>query len=381
MVNTIIQRGQRLGLKEIVPSKKFKVGVYINNPELVVDFACFGLDSSGKLSDERYMTFFNQPSTPCGGVEIMNTTGNNIVFSMNLEKIPSNIHRLIITAAIDGNGTMSQLRDGYVRFILNDKEATRFDFTGADFASEKALILLEIYRKNDEWRVCATGQGFNGGLDTLVKHFGGVVEPILAESSAAQDKNIISHIDFDGHVYDVHNFNGIVINSNKRSQTIYTESDSRMTNNGHINTRHSSRTTIFDDVIVRNHLGKEHHLRLLNWDYTCGIGNELNFYWINIDNVKVYLMLKNYTTDEILFKEDQVGTTFYGFYTMPTIILAICLPLPMGVIWAGLLNVSEFLGYAFLLMAYPYAIFLHVKKKKMAKELVDRTKLFLLSVI
>jgi tellurite resistance protein TerA len=37
---------------------------------LVVDISCFGLDAAQKLSDERYMTFFNQPKTPCGGVAI-----------------------------------------------------------------------------------------------------------------------------------------------------------------------------------------------------------------------------------------------------------------------------------------------------------------------
>ncbi len=192
MVNSRIQRGQRLNLKDIVPSKKFQLGAYINNTDIVVDFSCFGLDASGKLSDDRYMTFFNQPLTPCGGVQIGNATGDSIVFSIDLEKIPFNINSLIITAAIDGNGSMSQLRDGYVRFILNDgQDITRFSFNGADFASEKALMLLEIYRKNDDWRVCATGQGFNGGLQALVKHFGGIVTaPVLAEASLVNDKSI-----------------------------------------------------------------------------------------------------------------------------------------------------------------------------------------------
>ena len=35
----------------------------------------------------------------------------------------------------------------------------------------------EFYRKNGEWRFCAVAQGFNGGLEALVKHFGGDVAP------------------------------------------------------------------------------------------------------------------------------------------------------------------------------------------------------------
>ena len=33
-----------------------------------VDVSCFGLDSRGHLSDDRYMTFYNQPTSPCSSV-------------------------------------------------------------------------------------------------------------------------------------------------------------------------------------------------------------------------------------------------------------------------------------------------------------------------
>ena len=36
-------------------------------------------------------------------------------------------------------------------------------------------MLTEIYFKNDLWRMAAIGQGFNGGLTALVRHFGGEV--------------------------------------------------------------------------------------------------------------------------------------------------------------------------------------------------------------
>jgi stress response protein SCP2 len=33
--------------------------------QFYLDIASFGLDPQYKLSDERYMTFYNQPKTPC----------------------------------------------------------------------------------------------------------------------------------------------------------------------------------------------------------------------------------------------------------------------------------------------------------------------------
>jgi tellurite resistance protein TerA len=46
-------------------------------------------------------------------------------------------------------------------------------------------MLLEIYKKDGIWRLCAVGQGFNGGLDALVQHFGGEVAGKPAPAPAA----------------------------------------------------------------------------------------------------------------------------------------------------------------------------------------------------
>jgi tellurite resistance protein TerA len=56
-----------------------------------------------------------------------------------------------------------------------------YAFSGSEFGQEKALMMGEIYNKGG-WRIAAVGQGFNGGLDALLKHFGGEV---LEEQAAA----------------------------------------------------------------------------------------------------------------------------------------------------------------------------------------------------
>ncbi|MGQ9660594.1 MAG: VWA domain-containing protein [Thermochromatium sp.] len=78
-------------------------------------------------------------------------------------------------AAIDGAGTMRQLTAGRVCLIENEQIKATFALRGSDFADERALMLAEIYRKGGAWRLSATGQGFNGGLDALVRHFGGEI--------------------------------------------------------------------------------------------------------------------------------------------------------------------------------------------------------------
>ncbi len=187
-----LSKGQRLRVAELVPSGALQIGLAAQG--MALDFACFGLDGAGKLSDERYMTFFNQPLTPCGGVQLDNRPGDAAGFAFQLARLPATIARLVIVASIDGEGSMAGLGSGHLRLLDGSRDIARFPFSGADFAQERAVMLGELYRKDGEWRFMAVGQGFNGGLDALVRHFGGsVAEPEAAPAAppvAAADTRV-----------------------------------------------------------------------------------------------------------------------------------------------------------------------------------------------
>ena len=178
-----LSRGERLPLAPHVPSGDLQVGLSICG--LTPDFACFGLDAQGKLVDDRYMTFFNQPTTPCGGIALGAVGPDKDGFTVRLGRLPASVERIVITATID-NGAMSQLASGHLRLVGQDGEFARFDVTGRDFAAEQAVMLGEIYRKDKQWRFMAVAQGFNGGLAALVHHFGATVaEPAAASTPPA----------------------------------------------------------------------------------------------------------------------------------------------------------------------------------------------------
>ena len=171
-----IAKGQRLALTAFLgQADSFGIGLFVSGSPNPIDFACFGLDAAGKLSNDAYMTFFNQPKTPCGAVELATPENDNLGFLCQLNKLPSSIERLVFTAAMDGNSTMREIANGYLRFLVAGQEVARFAFSGSDFQDEKALMLGELYRKDGTWRFTAIGQGFNGGLADLVKHFGAEV--------------------------------------------------------------------------------------------------------------------------------------------------------------------------------------------------------------
>ena len=175
-------RGQRAKLDQLAPgARQFTLEVKVQSATLpVFDFVCFGLDANGKLSDDRYMVFFNQKSAPDEAIGLSELTDQSAQFAFDLDKLPPAIERLVFTLSIDGVGAMNAL--GASELILSsDQPLMRYRFSGTDFTTEGALMLAEVYRKDGVWRAWASGQGFAGDLSALLAHFGGEV----AEESAS----------------------------------------------------------------------------------------------------------------------------------------------------------------------------------------------------
>jgi stress response protein SCP2/uncharacterized protein (AIM24 family) len=182
------QRGHKARISDLTAGTDLYVGVQITGPGLTFDISCFGLDADERLSDDRYFIFFNQPKSPEESVQLLGAqAGDTESFRVTLDKIPSQIQKLSFTATVDGVGQMSQVAPGYIRIVAGGEEVARYSFTGAEFSTERAVMLGDFYLK-DVWRFAAVGQGFDGGLDALLQNFGGEVaeeEPAAAPAPQA----------------------------------------------------------------------------------------------------------------------------------------------------------------------------------------------------
>jgi tellurite resistance protein TerA len=167
------RRGQKGKLGDLGLGGRFDIGIELQAGGGAIDISCFGLDAAERLGDDRYMVFYNQPATPRGEVSLVVAPGR-ATFRVDLDALPQSIAKLVFTAALDGNGTLRDCE----RASLRLGDALEFTLSGADFAAEKAVILGELYRKDGQWRFGAVGQGFDGGLSALLKHFGGVEAPL-----------------------------------------------------------------------------------------------------------------------------------------------------------------------------------------------------------
>ncbi|MFI6209528.1 TerD family protein [Streptomyces sp. NPDC051041] len=169
------QRGHKARISDLTAGTDLYVGVQISGPGLTFDISCFGLDADERLSDDRYFVFYNQPKSPEEAVQLLGPqAGDTESFRVTLDRIPPQIHRLSFTATIDGAGQMSQIAPGYLRIVAGGEEVARYPFDGSEFSTERAVMLGDFYRK-DVWRFAAVGQGFDGGLEALLKNFGGEV--------------------------------------------------------------------------------------------------------------------------------------------------------------------------------------------------------------
>ncbi|MGW0966146.1 TerD family protein [Streptomyces sp. NPDC002516] len=169
------QRGHKAKISDLTAGTDLYVGVQITGPGLTFDISCFGLDADERLSDDRYFVFFNQPKSPEESIQLLGAqSGDTESFRVTLDRIPARIQKLSFTATIDGAGQMSQIAPGYLRVVAGGEEVARYAFSGAEFSTERAVMLGDFYLK-DVWRFAAVGQGFDGGLEALLKNFGGEV--------------------------------------------------------------------------------------------------------------------------------------------------------------------------------------------------------------
>ncbi|WHE86419.1 VWA domain-containing protein [Lachnoanaerobaculum gingivalis] len=181
----------------MVKGWKDKLGNYINlNENIFVDmkakgnaeydFCCFGVDEGGKLSDDRYMIFYNQKMSPKAEIKVEDIV-DGVRYTLNLPTIPDFINRLVFTVSIDGDKTMGEMNSLETKVYQSGAKDIEMTLGGNDFSNEKAVIVMEIYRK-DVWRIGCVASGFDGGLSALLKYFGGeeVVSEPVQESVVAE---------------------------------------------------------------------------------------------------------------------------------------------------------------------------------------------------
>lgn len=184
-----LQKGGNVSLSKEAPGlSRFLLGLgwdtrKSDGADFDLDASAFLVDANGKVRSDADFIFFNQPAAADQSVVHQgdNLTGegdgDDEVIVVDLSKIAADVDKVVIGVTIHEAETRKQnfgmVSNAFVRVVdeKSDEEVVRYDLS-EDFSTETALVFGEIYRRDDEWKFRAVGQGFQGGLGPMARSFG-----------------------------------------------------------------------------------------------------------------------------------------------------------------------------------------------------------------
>ncbi|MDQ0943382.1 TerD family protein [Streptomyces sp. V1I1] len=139
------------------------------------DVSVLLLDDNGKVRSDADFFFYNNPAAADGSVQLLGKTptdsGSEDRISLDLTAVPPNVERIVVAASQYGGSCFGELDD--LRVTLADRSGEALlGFSIADAGVESAFIFGELYRRGEEWKFRAIGQGYETGLAGLATDFG-----------------------------------------------------------------------------------------------------------------------------------------------------------------------------------------------------------------
>jgi tellurite resistance protein TerA len=135
------------------------------------DVSAYLLGESGKVRGDHDMVFFNQTSGGDGAVRLSPGSGTSS-FEIDLGRVPAQIAKIVLCVTIDKVPNLGGVSGARIEVKGADGAALAAYDPDLGGATEAAMTFGELYRRNDEWKFRAVGQGFNGGLGPLARSFG-----------------------------------------------------------------------------------------------------------------------------------------------------------------------------------------------------------------
>lgn len=171
------------GLKNIHIGLGWDINATSTGSDFDLDASVFMLDANGKVVSDSDFIFFNNLKSQDGSVE---HTGDNLtgegdgddeVINVDLSKVDAKYNSLAITVTIHEaearKQNFGQVSNAFVRIVnkADNKELAKFELD-EDYSAETAVLFGTVYRKDNEWRFKAEGNGFNNGLKGFCDMYG-----------------------------------------------------------------------------------------------------------------------------------------------------------------------------------------------------------------
>lgn len=179
-----LKKNEMLNLTKVAPSLKNVIlgagwDVASRGPSMDLDIAAFLLGANDRVSNiATDVIYFNNMTSVGIRLEGDNRTGegegDDERIDINLDLIPSNIHRIVffitIYEADSKKQTFGMVNNSYIRLLdadNNEKEILRYELK-ENCSGDTALTFAELIRENNGWTFHAIGEGSVGDLNALL---------------------------------------------------------------------------------------------------------------------------------------------------------------------------------------------------------------------
>ncbi|GAA3370065.1 TerD family protein [Streptomyces sannanensis] len=154
------------GQNHALPRTRLEIRVSAGGP--VVAGATLG-DEHGTVAGAEWVAHPGAPRLP--GVEVLRQTSAGHRLAVDLDALPAAVHRVgVLLALLPGTGGPARFGELAAPSVavtgVDGTEIARYTITGLD--AEAAVVALELYRRQDAWKVRAVGQGYASGLPALL---------------------------------------------------------------------------------------------------------------------------------------------------------------------------------------------------------------------
>jgi DNA polymerase-3 subunit epsilon len=137
-----------------------------------VDVVAFAVDVHEQVPGDEDFVFYGAPEHPDGTVSLGTDGPTEQAVTADLERLPLEIHRVVIAASIDGAATFSDVGAIEITATCGVGAAPTARATLDAATTERTMILAEIYRRGEGWRLRAVGQGYDYDLAELARGYG-----------------------------------------------------------------------------------------------------------------------------------------------------------------------------------------------------------------
>ncbi|MGW0997846.1 TerD family protein [Streptomyces sp. NPDC002523] len=157
-----------------IPLSAARVTVDVAAP-VRLDVSGLLLTAAGKVRSDDDFIFYNQPAGP--GVTYRSGGGAAPdAITVDTAAVPPDIEKIVVTASPDAAGQTFQGIEPTATIRDAEGGAALATFTPPQLGAETALVIVEIYRRGDQWKARAVGQGYANGLAGIATDFGVTVE-------------------------------------------------------------------------------------------------------------------------------------------------------------------------------------------------------------